>query len=405
MPLQSDVASECPVVVRRAVLAALILAAIRLVGAAAVCVVYLAKSGSFPPGGIAVDLIIGSVAGALLVVAAMGIRRSKKPWGIVAAFIVLVVLLLRCLVTVFGVAASAKLAIVAGPVLLAECILTAIVLRGAVTLAPGWSHLDMKWHCGIVVAILLAAGAGFAAYSPTTEAVPLRKPFREFPNKLANYVGKFQKLSDKMEKAVGADEYLNLPMMSQQTKRMALVYATYNEKATGRIPHVPWVCMTAGGNKVLMLRQVEIPLSGLKGVAVPASALKDRPWMCAVSVGPILFLSSPTKGISINLLEFENVKNKRRLYMFQYFTVGGYYTPSRQVARFQAWWKGGYLAQAQVSVWLTQEEVRRLPLLDSDSGILSQEATKNPAFAELLKLLRLAAPELENHLPEGGTDF
>lgn len=91
--------------------------------------------------------------------------------------------------------------------------------------------------------------------------------------------------------------------------------------------------------------------------------------------------------------------------MFQYFTVGGYYTPSRQVARFQAWWKGGYLAQAQVSVWLTQEEVRRLPLLDSDSGSLSQEAAKNPAFAELLKLLRLAAPELENHLPEGGTDF
>ncbi|GAI20658.1 unnamed protein product, partial [marine sediment metagenome] len=261
-------------------------------------------------------------------------------------------------------------------------------------------------HSGIAIAILLVTGAGFSVYSPKTQMVPLRKRLRDFPTEFAGYNWEFQPLSEEMEKAVGADEYLNLVYGKTVYKSgrayyepRASVYATYNGKGAGQIPHVPWVCMEAGGYKKLGEAQTEVRIPRLEGQAVPASALKQRPWMCLVSVGPTLFISSPTKGIPLNLLEFEHPGTGKRALMFQYFNVGGYYTPSRQVARFQAWWQRSYLAQVQISVWLTDEEAMRLPPLGSRSGT-SGTVRESRAYEELMQLLKFVAPELEKHLPK-----
>ena len=82
---------------------------------------------------------------------------------------------------------------------------------------------------------------------------------------LAVWKGEPQELTPDVVKALGADEYLNLPMEETTRHFQGLVFVSYNANAMSNIPHVPWVCMTQAGFEVLSNRVDEIGYPGKPG--------------------------------------------------------------------------------------------------------------------------------------------
>jgi hypothetical protein len=55
----------------------------------------------------------------------------------------------------------------------------------------------------------------------------------------------------KVESALGADDYVNLPIQSADGRYTGVVFVTYNANAMSQIPHYPKVCMQQSGFEVI----------------------------------------------------------------------------------------------------------------------------------------------------------
>jgi hypothetical protein len=179
---------------------------------------------------------------------------------------------------------------------------------------------------------------------------------------------KVETLPPEVEKALGADEYLNLQLTSPEGGYGALVFVTYNANAMSRVPHVPWVCMTQAGFTQVDMRQDDLPIVTL-----------------------------PDREIRTNVLLFQ--KGEARALMFQYFNVGRAYTTERSIARFLATsgsigHAGSYLSQTQIAVWLPPGSPEN-PMAKGSGG-----------YGLGLRLLNILVPLLErDYYPDlhGGT--
>ena len=162
------------------------------------------------------------------------------------------------------------------------------------------------------------------------------KDDKQAPPWWPGWTGKHTRLTEAIEKVLGADEYLNLGLVSSDGRYRVLVFVTYNADAMTNIPHVPWVCMTQSGFRLVSIRQDDM----------------QHPTAVGKEVKPNVILFEPGDGMG----------NQNAL-MFQYFNVGGVYESNRQLARILATSgaigkRGSYLSQTQVAVWFapTAEE-------------------------------------------------
>jgi len=170
---------------------------------------------------------------------------------------------------------------------------------------------------------------------PPPRPVPIRQSLvQHFPRTLAGWRGMHVALDKATEKQLGVDEYLNLQLVSPENERDAGVFITYNANAWSKVPHVPWVCMENAGYTKKRGEVRDVIIDGLGN-----------------------------REIQVNVLFFEPKRGVTRppALMVQYFSVGGTYATSRELA---IWFgamgsrgqEGSYLSQTQVTVWLKPDE-------------------------------------------------
>jgi hypothetical protein len=251
-----------------------------------------------------------------------------------------------------------------------------LALGAAAAYLPVAMALAGRLQYGVCCGVLGVAAVFFAQWEPPPpKPVPLAKSLSTLEARIletlnqplqargqtALWKGKTETLTPDVEKALGADEYLELHLRPPNGAYEVLVFVTYNANAMSRVPHVPWVCMTQAGFKLADIRQDD--------VAFPAI---------------------PGKEIRPNVILFEgnDKSGKRTALMFQYFNVGGTYTTDRQIARFLATsgsigHAGSYLSQTQVAIWLPPQSEEKP--LSKDSG----------AYRQGLELLNTLVPLLE----------
>jgi len=197
---------------------------------------------------------------------------------------------------------------------------------------------------------------------PPPRPVPIRQSLvQHFPRTLAGWRGMHDVLDKATEEQLGADEYLNLQLVSPENDRDAGVFITYNANAKSKVPHVPWVCMENAGyiKKRGEVRDVIIDGLGKREIQVNVLFFEPKP---GITRAPAL--------------------------MVQYFNVGGTYETSRELA---IWFgamgsrgqEGSYLSQTQVTVWLKPDETEAPMAKDS------------PAYRQALVLLNEIVPLLE----------
>jgi len=231
--------------------------------------------------------------------------------------------------------------------------------------------------CGV-----LAVGAGFFTFwePPPPTPVPIAKPLAalesNFLRKIndvwrekklpGTWTGRHQALSKDVETALGADEYLNLPLTLSGSQYPVLVFITYNANAMSNVPHVPWVCMTQSGFTLETIRRDKVSIGDHSGIEIEPNVI---------------------------LFEGREERGHVRALMFQYFNVGGNYTWSREYARALATsgsigQTGSYLSQTQVAIWL--------PPQDAEDPM----AKNSPAYRMGIEFLNVLVPLLEQeHYP------
>jgi len=197
---------------------------------------------------------------------------------------------------------------------------------------------------------------------PPPRPVPIRQSLvQHFPRTLAGWRGMHIELDKATEEQLGADEYLNLQLVSPENEREAGVFITYNANAKSKVPHVPWVCMENAG---YIKKQGEV-----RDVIIDGLGKRE---------------------IQVNVLFFEPKPGVPRTpaLMVQYFNVGGTYETSRELAIWHGAMgsrgqKGSYLSQTQVTVWLKPDETGAPMAKDS------------AAYRQALVLLNEVVPLLE----------
>ena len=190
-------------------------------------------------------------------------------------------------------------------------------------------------YYGACCGVLGVAAAFFTLWEPPPpKPVPIAKPLvtleGELLRRMPGWTGRHERVSESIEKVLGADEYLNLMLRSKEQGYGVLVFITYNANAMTQVPHVPWVCMTEGGFRLIQIRQDEVAI-----------------------------VSEPGKEIQPNVILFQEKGDlgRNRVLMFQYFRAGENYTWNRQLARLLSTSgslgaRGSYLSQTQVGVWI-----------------------------------------------------
>ena len=268
--------------------------------------------------------VVAAATGATLLVLAA--RRSPSRWIVVAAIAPITYLVLSTAPTA-----------VTREAMPAARLLVSLAAGGAYLLVA--LPLASREQYGLCCGCLGVAAVFFMVWEPPPpKPVPIAKPLINLKDSLLarmpGWTGEYQKLSETMEKAVGADDYLNLKMTSPDGMYEVLVYVTYNANAMSNIPHVPWVCMTQAGFRLVTTRQDEI----------------QHP-------------TKPGREIKPNVMHFQPGKGMVRqdALMFQYFNVGGQYEWNRQLARIMATSgaigrRGSYLSQTQVAVYFPPSE-------------------------------------------------
>jgi len=277
------------------------------------------------------------------------------------------------------VAAPQAASLEAWPILRLVVALAAAVSYLPVVL-PLVGRLQYAVGCGV-----LAVGAGFFTFwePPPPTPVPIAKPLAALePNLLreindvwrekklpGTWTGNKRALPEDIETMLGVDDYLNLDLALSGSEYRVLVFITYNANAMSNVPHVPWVCMTQSGFKLVSIRQDEVTIRDIPGLEIQPNV--------------ILFEGSEGRG-------------KVRALMFQYFNVGHNYTWSREIARILATTgslghAGSYLSQTQVAIWL--------PPGDKEDPMAKNSA----AYRMGLEFLNVLVPLLEReHYPNLG---
>ena len=268
------------------------------------------------------------------------------------------------------------------------------ILRLGVSLAAAVAYLPvvlpLAWRLQYAVSCgVLAVGAGFFTFwePPPPKPAPIVKPLavleanvlkqmnlaRQQQKLPGEWTGRHQVLSKDVETVLGADEYLNLPLQLSGGQYQALVFITYNANAMTNVPHVPWVCMTQSGFKLVSIRQDDVPIASMPGLEIQ----------------PNVILFEGTEG-----------RGKVRALMFQYFNVGGTYTWSREIARYLATTgslgrAGSYLSQTQVAIWLPPQDTEN-PTQKTEDPMAKNSA----AYRMGIEFLNVLVPLLEReHYP------
>jgi len=207
--------------------------------------------------------------------------------------------------------------------------------------------LAARLQYGVCCGCLGVAAAFFLVWEPPPpRPVPIARPLAELekvlPQALTDlknapgtaewwpgWKGQHTRLPESIEKVLGADEYLNLELASSDGVYRVLVFITYNANAMTNIPHVPWVCMTQSGFRLVSIRQDDMQHPAIRGK----------------ELRPNVILFEPGEGMG-----------RQNALMFQYFNIGGTYESSRQLARILATSgsigrRGSFLSQTQVAVW------------------------------------------------------
>ena len=309
-----------------------------------------------------VDVAAAGLGAALLVAAAAGRRASA--WLAAAAIAPITYLVLNTAPT----AVTRDLMPVAR---------LAVSLAAAVSYLAAAAPLVSRQQYGLCCGCLAVAGLFFMVWEPPPpKPVPIAKPLVCLKDSLLarmpGWTGEHQPLPEAIEQALGADEYLNLNLTSRDGAQNVSVFVTYSANAMSQIPHVPWVCMTAAGFRLVTRRQDELQH--------PAGGGRE--------IKPNVIHFEPGPGMP-----------RREALLFQYFNVGGEYEWNRQLARIKATSgaigrKGSFLSQTQVAVYFPPSEGRD-PL-----------AKDSQAYRLGLQFLNAVIPLLEDeHYPDlGGTE-
>ena len=302
--------------------------------------------------------VAAAAVGAVLLVLATR-ERPWSAWALVAAMVPVAYLVLS----------TAPVAVTREALPVAR-LLVALASVGAYMAAA--APLASRGMYGVGCACLGVGAVFFLVWEPPPpKPVPIRQPLVALKDKLLarmpGWKGEHTRLPEATEKVLGADEYLNLALKSPDGEYQVLVFVTYNANAMSNIPHVPWVCMTQAGFRLVTIRQDDLQHPSKQG-----------------------------KEVRVNALYFEPGEDmgRQRALMFQYFNVGGTYEWNRQLARIMATSgaigrRGSYLSQTQVAVWFPPSEAGD-PL-----------AKDGAAYQIGLKFLSVLIPLLENeHYPD-----
>ncbi len=337
-----------------------------LAGAAALALALILALIEALDGGSAAALawlgVVAAATGAvLLVLAATG--RPASPWIVAAAIAPITYLVLS----------TAPLAVTREAMPVARLVVSLVALGAYLVVAL---PLASRQQYGLCCACLGVSAVFFALWEPPLpKPVPIAKPLIYLKDSLLarmpGWTGEHQELPEAIEQALGADDYLSLSLKSPDGTE-ALVFITYNANAMSNIPHVPWVCMTQAGFRLVTRRQ-----------------------------DAILHPTKPGKEIKANVIYFEPGERmpRRGALMFQYFNVGGQYEWNRLRGRFMATSgavgrRGSFLSQTQVAVYFPPSEGE------------DPMAKGGRAYQIGLKFLNAVIPLLErDHYPDlGGTE-
>jgi hypothetical protein len=270
--------------------------------------------------------VLGSVFAIILIR-----RRAIEGWPLMALAVPLA----------FMVLDTAPAAASLEPATLARCAMPVLAVALYLVMA---ARMAPRLFYGLSCGCLAAAALFFNMWEPPPpKPVPIAKPLiRMVPQILEairatkgleefrDWTCEHVPLEKKDEKALGADDYLNVYLTSPDRKQRFTVFVTYYADAMSNIPHVPWVCMTQANYELAApVRQDDMIISALGNKEFRANVMLFRP-------GPGM---QPAQAM-----------------MFQYFNVGGTYECDREVARILAAsgsqsQTGSFISQTQVAVW------------------------------------------------------
>jgi hypothetical protein len=180
------------------------------------------------------------------------------------------------------------------------------------------------------------------------------------------WAAKAIRLSKDVEVSLGADDYIQLQLQAAGAPYRVTVFVPYYANARSLVPHVPWVCMTQAGFRVVENRQDDVAIRSIPGKEIQ----------------PNVILAEGGEG-----------QNREQALIFHYFNVGGTYTSSREMARALATSgaigrTGSFLTQTQVIVWL--------PPQDKENPL----SKNSPAYQLGIEMLNILVPLLEKeHYP------
>jgi len=298
-----------------------------------------------------VDVGAAAIGAGLLVAAAA--RPAASRWTAVAAGAPVLYLVLS--------AASMALARETLPLLRLTAALGGLVSYvGVVWPLPG------RLQYGVCCACLGTMAVFFGLWEPPLpKPVPIRKHLSELQADLLKatpgWTGRHEVLPKEVEATLGADEYLNLALTSPDKNWVVTIFVTYNANAMTKVPHVPWVCMTQSGFRLVSKREEDVLLPEMPGRELRLNVM----------------LFDPGEGLG-----------RAQALMFQYFNVGGVYTYNREWTRVLATsgsigQRGSYLSQTQVAV-------RFMP-----GGAEDPTAKGSEPYQLGLKFLSVVVPRLE----------
>jgi len=285
-----------------------------------------------------------------LVLFVMATRLSVAPWLIGAA----------ALPTVY-------LVFYLGMMAITRDVLPLVRLGVGVAVAAAYLMAVRSLSDRVQYASCAAALGGMALFfqvwePPAPNPLPLaRSLVANFPRTLGTWTGEHVPLDAITEKALGADEYLNLQLAAPDG-RHATVFVAYNANAWSNVPHVPWVCMVQSGFTLVKERVDEVLIPSISDKEIPVKVM--------------LFEQQTEDG------------RTDRALVFHYFNVGRQYTTNRQIARVLATTgslsqRGSYLSQTQVAV---------SPGLNDTSDPLAKDSE---TYKVGVALLNQVVPQLE----------
>lgn len=121
-----------------------------------------------------------------------------------------------------------------------------------------------SWSLALACSIALtAASSAFLFNSPEARLVtPERTPFLLFPREVDGRIGSFEALEPKVEKVLGADDYVSVTYSAAGQAPVSFFAAWYENQSTGGGIHSPEVCLPVAGWEVSELKPHKVDMRG-----------------------------------------------------------------------------------------------------------------------------------------------